>query len=578
MRSIAALRKLFTAPVSKATRSQTRFWLSLSLTLSAIYALIALQQAFRGEYVADSDARQHVYWMLRFLDPNLFPDDLITDYHQSVAPTGYTFLYKVAAAIGIHPLVFNKLLPGVLGLITTGYCFGFCLELLPVPLAGFLSTLLLNQALWMRYDLVSGTPRAFIYPLLLAFLYYLVRRSLWPCLGAIALQGLFYPQCVFISAGVLLLLPLRWQQGKLQRSTERLDYRFMVAGLGTTFLVMLPYALQSSEYGPVVTAAEARRLPEFQPDGRTPFFHNNPFAFWLYEQRSSLLHYPRLPLLIVTGLFLPWLLHQPSRFPLAQRVTGGVTLLAQVAIASLGMFGLAHLLLFRLHLPSRYTMHSLPVILAIAAGITLALGLDALLHWAKQPSGRRHHKQRLALGVVGAFAAVLFLYPSFVEEFPFHKYKQGKEPQLYEFLAQQPQDTRVASLLKEANNLPTFAHRSVLTSEMYAIPYHRGYYNPIRQRVNDLIRAQYSPDLSEAQKFLRAYGVDLWLVDKSAFNVEDIVENEWMMQFTEAPGAIASLQQGNTPAISQLVETCAVFESGQLVVLQADCLLNQQPE
>ena len=49
------------------------------------------------------DARQHVFWMQRFIDSELFPHDLIADYFQSVAPTGYTTLYRIAAALGSIP-------------------------------------------------------------------------------------------------------------------------------------------------------------------------------------------------------------------------------------------------------------------------------------------------------------------------------------------------------------------------------------------------------------------------------------------------------------------------------------------
>lgn len=187
---ITRLHKLLTAPTSK---SQVMFWLSLSLTFAFIYSLLGLREAFSGEYVVQDDARQHVFWMQRFLDPQLFPNDLIANYFQSVAPAGYTAIYQVMAGLGINPWLLNKLLPPVLGLITTGYCFGVCLKLLPLPAAGFIATLLLNQSLWMKDDLVSATPRAFVYPLFLAFLYYLLRRSLLLMCVAIALLGLFYP-------------------------------------------------------------------------------------------------------------------------------------------------------------------------------------------------------------------------------------------------------------------------------------------------------------------------------------------------------------------------------------------------
>jgi hypothetical protein len=150
----------------------------------------------------------------------------------------------------------------------------------------------------MRDDLVSATPRAFIYLFFLAFLYYLLRRSLLLCLSAIALLGLFYPPFLFILAGILVLKLWRWERSRLRLSKNRLDYVFGATGLGLSLLLMLPYALNSSEFGPIVTGIEARALPAFSETGRIPFFDDNPcyFGSWdstvVFCQMCWNIHYP----------------------------------------------------------------------------------------------------------------------------------------------------------------------------------------------------------------------------------------------------------------------------------------------
>ena len=69
-----------------------RLWnlsLSISLGFAVFCCYLALREGFSSQWVVQDDARQHVFWMLRYLDPQLFPDDLIADYFQSVAPVGY---------------------------------------------------------------------------------------------------------------------------------------------------------------------------------------------------------------------------------------------------------------------------------------------------------------------------------------------------------------------------------------------------------------------------------------------------------------------------------------------------------
>ena len=88
---------------------------------------------------------------------------------------------------------------------------------------------------------------------------------------------------------------------------------------------------------------------------------------------------------------------------------------------------------------------------------------------------------------------------------------------LYEFVADQPQDTLTASLSRQADSLPSFTGRSVLVSREHALAYHTGYYDQMRQRVEALIQAQYTLDPAQVSAFIDRYDIDLWLLDAAAF-------------------------------------------------------------
>ncbi len=570
------LSRLLTAPTAgKRFGLQELFWLSLSFLFAAFFAIQALQQAFSSPYLVQDDARQHVVWMMRFSDPGLFPNDLIADYFQSVAPVGYTALYRGMAWLGITPLLLHKLLPIGLALIVTGYCFFTCLQILPVPMAGFWSALLLNHYLWMRDHLVSASPKAFIYPLFVAFLYYLLRRSLVPCMVALALQGLFYPQVVFVSVGTLVLRLLRWQQGRLSFSREQADYRFCAVGVGVALAVLLPYALKSSEFGPVVTAAEARLIPDFASKGWSEFFVGSPWHYWFTAKRSGIFGEFGTPIPLVVSLVLPVLLRFPGQFPLARQVSERIVLFVQVILASIGMLLVANVFLFKLHLPSRYTEHSLRVLTALAGGIALTLILDALLQWARRQAQRQHYRQQwLAWSLMALLGGSVLLYPTTLHYFPKTNYLVGQTPALYEFMAGQPKETLIASLTEDTNNLPAFTLRPILVgSAGYTLPYHKKYYAQMRQRTLDLMAAQYSPDLKQVQRFIQQYGVDFWLVDRSGLTAAYVNDSKWFKAYRPAREAVlGSLQQGATPALAGLLERCEAFSTETQVVLQADCI------
>ncbi len=571
---IARLHKFLTATVDRKSRSHTIFWLTLSLTFAAIYAILGLKQVFSGQYMVQDDARQHVFWMMRFVDPELFPNDFIANYFQSVAPAGYSTLYKLAATVGIHPLFFHKILPLFLGLISTYYCFGLCLEMLPVPMTGFIASLLLNQHMWMTDDLASTTPRAFIYPIFLAFLYYLSRSALLPCLGAIALIGLFYPPYALVAAGILVLRLLCWENGGLRLSGDRTNYLFCSTGLGVIFLVMLPYALDNSEFGPTYTAAEAKQMTEFAPNGRNAFFRPNPVDYWLTGRGSGM--FPKslfTPVTHCVGLLFPLLLFLRSAFPLANQIQSKIWLLLQLFIASSAMFFAAHATIFKLYQPGRYTAYSLRFIVVFISAISLTLIIDAVGNWASKSATIFDVKNLAALIMTATIAIAVVLYPCLVEKFPTVGYVEGKMPGLYNFFGQQPKDILIASIAAETDKLPTFSQRSVLVAKEYAVPYQKGYYSRYRQRVTDLIRAQYTPDRTVLQKFINQYGVDFWMLDRNALTLQYLEEYGWIDQFDTTTQAMLSLKQGKIPALASAMTSCAVFQNEIVVVLDASCIV-----
>ena len=603
------------------TLPPTKFWFCLSLTLAIICGILGIIPAFSHQYVVQDDARSHVFWMARFLNPELFPNDIIADYFQSVAPKGYTYFYKLFSLIGIPPLLLNKFLPIILGLITTAYCFGVAIQILPVPLAGFLSTLFLNQNLWLKDDLISATPRAFFYPLFLAFLYYFLRHSWLGIAITISLLGLFYPQGVLLCAALLVLdfLYFRNQQ----------KFTISTIGLTTAFFVLLPYALNTSKYSPIITLTQAKKLPEFFPGGRASFFSDNTFDFWLTGDRSGIippewLSQSFLPPQVWAGLLLfiflslkeiprvmryiynspkfplergtlktpPFLRRAGERFktvphrlkncykyfPLAKKITNKIILLPELALASTGIFLTAHLLLFRLHHPSRYSQHSLRIIMALAGGIAFTLIIDFLrqkFHLLNHPSQTKSVGKIKTISIY-IVLTILLLYPALTNNFPVSNYVVGKAPQLYEFLAQQPSDIRVASLTLEANNIPTFAKRSILVGSEYALPYHQGYYAEIKQRANDLIQAQYSPNLEEVKKFIQKYDIDFWLLDSQALTLEYVRKNHRLQQLNNTAATLvrAQMENGIVPSLLNVQESCRVLDIQDLVLLKGKCILS----
>jgi hypothetical protein len=556
------------------------FWLGLSVALPVFYGRLGYLEAFQvwhqiipEPYVVQDDARQHVFWMQRWLDPQLFPNDLIADYFQSVAPFGYSQFYKAFVDLGIDPFLFNKLLPPFLAAIATIYAFRFCYQILPVPLACFLATLLLNLSLWMNDDIPSATPRAFVYPFFLAFLYYFSRQALFPCLIAIALTGLFYPQYVLVEGGILTLAILFYRRW----------YVFYGTGLAVVFLVLAAYAFKSSDFGPTISLEYAKSLPEFWEEGRSSFFDRDWIDFWITGGRSGFFPEKTSPIVVWLAVLFPFLLKFSQHFPLTKRITSNLAILPQIVIAGFGLFFLAHTFLFSLHLPSRYTSHSLKIVMALAAGMAIAIFIDYIFQWQRQRRGI------WLLGkytvVFSILAAMVFHYPLFIDnsDLPNMQHRHGRAIQIYRFFQEQPKNITIASIAEEANNIPSLSKRSIFVGREYAIPYQLGYYNPFRQRAIATVRAQYTLELSTLQKFIQDNQISFWLLHRSAFVPEYINNHRWLEGFLthDFPNdvfvktvktAMANLKSGKVPAIARTIERCSQVKTDKSIVLDATCI------
>jgi hypothetical protein len=352
-----------------------------------------------------------------------------------------------------------------------------------------------------------------------------------------------------------------------------------VLALGIVFIALQ----QSARFGPVTTASEARQMIEFSYAGRTSYFTGDLWRFWIVGERSGIFPYGFDPPLIWLGVLLPLLVVFRGRLRLFTAVSPGASLLVRVTLASFGMYFLAHLLIFQLHLPSRYTQHSLRMVMSLAAGIVLLLVAKYLADYLRsRPRLARHTVvQRLPI-VEALFVVCVVSYPGILwlvgDEFPLTQYLIGREGELYRYLEQQPPDIMIASLSQEADLIPSFAQRSIVTGYEYGIPYHKGYYSVIRQRMHDLVRAQYSTNPADVKRFVQRYGVTHFLLNRQAYLPAYVKLNRWILQ-TQPEGmqALDTVEGGQAPALAAVADRCTTFRTQRFVFVDAKCVVTALP-
>jgi hypothetical protein len=551
-------------------------WFFLSLISPFYYGLLSIFFGFSHEYIIQDDARQHIVWLQQLVDPQLFPNDVIADYYRAIAPMGFTTIYAWFAKLGIEPLILAKILPLFLGLITSIYGFKLFLKILPIPPAALVGTLILNQTIWLKDDVISASPRAFLYPLFAAFLYYLVQRRTVFCVATILLQGLLFPQIAFVYLGVLTVRLLRWHKSSLRFSRNVQDYQVWAWGVAIALAVILPFSNHLSQLGATFTVAQMKVMPEFGTQGRTRYFGVSLFDFIM--NGSSGIRPPLLPLIIWTSLGLPFLLR--TKHPVAQSISDKIGVLTQILIASFGLFLLAHLLLPKLYYPNRYTYHSLRFVMSIAAGIFIFSRLQSGQQWLAQRlsynKDRLTIKESVVISLVGLFATIVVLVPATPAlVFLTASWNVGNHAAIYEYLSTQPKDILIASLDDEADNIPAFAGRSVLVSGEFAFAFHVDYYSEMKERAAATLKAEYSPDLKELKDLIERYGVDFFLVHKDFLNPEYLLSKVWLVNSSFQKQVFSTaerLQQGKVPALNAQIEPCSIAETETLRLLNAACI------
>jgi len=431
------------------------------------------------------------------------------------------------------------------------------MRIFPSAFAAFLGTVLLNQCAWFREDLATGTPRAFATPLLALFLAALSFDHWLMLTISLVLEGLFYPPMFLMSVVTwFLYLVLRKEFSVHNRQT----YRFILA-CAIASVTLIPYLLPNSVLGPGLTMADAQQMPWFLPNAKNHFF-SEPFSYYLTSTHTGFI--PRLlpPTLWLAALLPVSYFRKPS---------AGLRLLICLVVASIILFVAAHLLLFRLYLPSRYPRYALQIAVPICSGIVIA----TTFQWIYESAQRK--PVRVAVQLLGICLTIFILCVPFLwyRMFPRSQYSVGEQPELYEFFQKQPFDTLIASLSEEVNNLPAFSSKSILIGYEYSQIWHKNYYWQFQHRFSDTIQMQYSQDPEVVRNFIRKYDVDFILLDQTWLKKDYLKNQEWAPEFAaEVKQAEKNRRTHSDLFVVRAIPACTVFESTKSKVLDTKCVLN----
>jgi hypothetical protein len=552
------------------------FFNSAVILVAAAIGIFSQYQGLMSEYVINGDVPQHIYWMHQFIDKDLFKNDILTHFAIAIQPWGFAQFYHLLSCFA-DPLILSKTVPVFLFILSALYMFKL-VQYLGGNFSGVLASSLFMVMPVFLTTIAGGTSRAFAYPLLIMFLYYLLRRERLKASVLLILQVLFYPMVFFVSLLTFLLTNIEIRNKPIQILFDRKHLKFSIvaAVIGISILAGKYFLDYDPSLGTIVTRDQMEMRQEFSENGRAPilptpslrealigttaghflgFILKSPLYLRIRNLKPAFLDERATPFIMLSMIaaigFL--LVVQIKRLRRSVRIE-----LLYLAISSVIMFEIADFLLFRLYIPKRYLSYSFFLLSLIIFALTIG-GIVASL------------RSRTAQMVL-SFTLIFFVLLQFSSTKGLGLTDQSEYKNLYIYLSTLPKDTVIASHPYIADYIPTFSKRKVFINFELSLPWFDRYWETVKERTLDFLNAYYTDNIQLAWEFCQRHEIEYLVVDKRHFTHEYLEAkriyfepfDEYIREITQNRMEYALL---NTPEGDHL------FHNGDIFVIRTNALI-----
>ncbi len=534
-----------------------------ALALGIYYAWPALT----NPYAIDGDVRTHIDWMRQFRDPSLFPNDFLMTYARYRQPWGLILLYYPVSFF-FDPVFFSKILSLIL--LAMGSYYAFKLG----EYKGSRSTGLLAAILFMTnpnffVQMAGGLGRSFGYPLMMAFLYYLIKKDGLKAALIMVLGCLFYPVIFFLSFFTYLFSFVKIQDHRFMLDLHPSKWKGFALGVavGIALLAAQHVLLVHPALGPLMTKKQMLNQPEFYKHGRLAILPVSPLSKTVIRMAPEGVIKVGIEKNFVSAALIAmlkivfWLAVLAAGFAGLKRTLFYPSELLALFLAGILMYQLADLFLLKFYLPERYLRYSLHLI-----GLFLfAFFIPYLVQKIKT--------FRIRSAFYGGLLFIFFfLNLGTPTEWSFTNHLKYKL--LYASLAQLPKEVMIAAHPKLADGIPTFAKRKVLIKYELSSPLYSNFWREVKKRTYAFFDAYYAEDLASINQFCETYHVDYLVVDQEHFT-EKFLVNKTI--YFEPFNAYMKNKIGKRRrfALMQIPEKEKLFTHGSVFVIHKNSLKPQ---
>ncbi len=493
-------------------RMKNRYLTILNVILFFL-VLLTLQYKFYADYYSVQDDVMYLFYI------NNFPDNLEDNplaqysYGKWVATTIYLSNFYIFINKFIDFIYITKVIPIFTFLIAVIFIYKLGAIIKNKRFALILTFLFLLRP-WIYWQFSGGLSRSFAFPLLIAFIYYLIKKDNLKLSIVLLLEAMLYPTIFLNSLFIygLSLINLKERRINLALNKNYLVFIFVILSF---MALLVPMSLINYGFTEQITLKEAILSPDFYEGGvGVPVFMGTvPFTSDVKSTIRSLIQiynfginrpiYTNGLFVLIMLSFIFAVLYRKQIFRLPKEIY-------LLVISSLVLQSLAVLLLFRLHVPSRYVFYTIPLFLMII----LAHGIYLLSINKKLKSVFT----ALILVLLAFYGAKLIMTPGEI----FDCADKG----IYDFIKTSPKDSLIAGYPPDMNCIALFGQRNPFVMSLLDAPFHKDFNIIIKQHESDFFSAYYG-NKQEVEKFCKNSGVTHIVVDKGHFNKEFLSQEHY---------------------------------------------------
>jgi hypothetical protein len=501
-----------------------------------------------SKYYINADVNEYIFPFYLLKDPTLFQNDFFVKYWLAYNSKGMIALYSLFSKF-FDPLLFTKILPFILCPMSSIFMF-LIGERIRNTHVGLLAAVFLTLYSWTICCYSGGHARAFSFPLLLGFLFYLISKRYYMLPLIIFLQIMIYPPAALIAITTIFVLitfnSSRSYKIITSQEMNTLICIFIIAFLFLSFI----YSDALKTPGQIFDYTEMKAMPEFHVGGRTPVFYDSLCSLKVEKLSENVLglsifRFPCQVLLgaafiSMLGIFL-FRIKTPS-------------ILNLFCISSLIVYILSWMTLAHLYLPGRYLKIAFPIYFILLFSIAADHFISCF----------ETKKLRNTLRTVLLLLINIIYFPYFHEDLQHYQHVG-----LYNYLSCLPKNALIAGNPNHLSEIRTYSKRSVFLEHDLSHPHFRNVYQEIKRRTREAFLIYYSSSLNEIVDLCRKNAIDYLVVMKEDFSNLNIARGKhYRIPFNDEIKGVIQRNKGAGFALMKVPKDLRLYEDEQFYVVK----------